>query len=359
MVDSDLYPTLTYRDPLLFPLYLRTNDNMSIWIQSQLDWLLNSYINKLDNEIVDDIPDFVDQKQLISHIINTCRIFGWCAVQFYKTMYKVFTPLEWTDWVKEKNELTGKLDRVGITVKWSDDLGNNYTDKLYFDNRVNENNQIIGKCYLFIWERGNGQPIPNAPATSAFAIADLNTAVLGASIQCRQIQASLTFSATNPFFYHFVYGDSITAAQRQALLNQMSYVNTTCGIGAKEGILKEIKVIENSSTQNSILALNEMISFFASITRLPLSFYLGEKQTGGLGDTGETEDEIKIAMKKEFILQHFIEGLKEIFKDQFGKTLSDISKFYTNKLKKAQQEKADANNKIYNNNSTEKKEDEE
>lgn len=342
-IDSELYPSLTYRDPLLFPQYLKTNDATSIDVQVKCDWLLNTYINKLDTEIVDDIPDFADHKELIAEIMNECRTHGYCVVQFYKTFTKVFTPLNKTDWIKEINEESGKLERVGIEVQWTDDLGNNYSDKLYFDDRINNNNQIISKAYLFIWERGNGKTQLYAPADSAFALADINNAILGAAIQCRQIQASLSFSATNPFFYHFIYGDAITPTQRANLLNQMSYVNVSNGIGAKGSILKEIKVIENGSTQNAILALNEMISFYASITRVPLSFYLSEKQTGGLGDTGETEDHVQVAMKKQFILQHFLPVLKEIFKDQFKQPLSDVSNFYTKKLAEAQKKQEEIN----------------
>lgn len=303
---------------------------------------MNAYITKLDNEICDDIPAFAEHKPLLREIFDATRIFGYCGVQPYSDeSFKVFTPMQRSDWLTEVDPVTKKKIRVGMKVKWTDDLGNNFEDKLYFDDRKNENEQIVGKCYLFIWENGNGQILTNAPADSAFAVADLNTSVLSIAIQSRQIQDALTFSATNPFFYHLVYGDGITPAQRQALINQMSFVNSSKAIGAKESILKEVRVIENGATEKSILALDQMIAFFAANTRLPLSFYLGEKQTGGLGDTGESTDEVKLCNKKQFILQHFLDQLTELFQDQFGESLGDLSQFYTQKLE-ADQAKRDA-----------------
>jgi hypothetical protein len=64
---------------------------------------------------------------------------------------------------------------------------------------------------------------------------------------------------------------------------------------------------------------------------------LGEKQTGGLGDTGESTDEVKIANKKQFILQHFIPVLTEIFADQWGTALPDLTTHYTDEMEADQQ----------------------
>lgn len=346
--DSDLFPTQTYRDPLLFPLYIRTNDTRAIYEQVHGDWLLAAFVNGLDQEIVDDIPEFAEYKEICVQIMDACRTFGWCVFQQYKgpteeepEINKVFTPLERTDWIKELNPITNKQERVGIKVKWTDDLGNTQEDSLYFDDRVEPNpdplkpSTLIGKAYFIVWKKGNGQPLANSPWDSAWAIADVNNAVLSIAIQIRQIQSALTFSATNPYFYHFKYGDGITPAQRTELMNQMQYVNTTTGIGAKTQVLQEIISIENSATEKTILALDQMVSFFASCTRLPLSYFLGEKQTGGLGDTGEQTDEVKIAQKKQFILGHFTSYFSEIF------GLPDLSSYYTDKMEEEKQHQED------------------
>lgn len=339
VVDSDLYPTQTYRDPLLFPLYLRTNDSSSIHAQTQCDWLLKAYVNKIDQEIVDDIPEFAEQKELIVKIFDACRTHGWVAIQPYEESYRIFTPLQRTDWIKKVDPESKKNIRIGMKVHWSDDLGNSWSDDLYFVDFTDDKGNTYQKCYLVVWEEGNGMPLANAPADSAFAIADVNNAILSLAIQCRQIQATLTFSATNPYFYHFKYGDAITPQQRSALMQQMVYVNSTTGIGAKESVLKEIIAIENGATEKSIVALDQMISFFSAATRLPLSYYLGEKQTGGLGDTGESTDLVLVNKKKEFILNHFLPFLQQFFQEQFGETLPDLSKFYTKKMEEDQEHK--------------------
>lgn len=352
--DSDLYPTITYRDPLLHPLYIRTNDSMSIWLQSQGDWLLNAYITKLNNEIVSDIPEFAEHKPLVQEILDKIRIFGYCAVQPYQDKFRVFSPLEWAGWISAPGE-NGKNERVGMNAVWSDDLGNAYHEQIYFQDlavgtevtstdpvdqkkTVSTIQEEPDKAYLFIWEAGNGRQQDFAPQSSAFAIADLNKAILSLAIQCRQLQGALIFSATNPYFYHFVYGDSITQAQRTALMNQMSYVNVTNGIGAKEGVLKEIRVIENGSTEKTIVALDQCIRFYAAETRLPLEFYLGEKQTGGLGDTGQVEDDNEVEKKKGFILGHIESQLSAFFEAMGWGPLKDIGQFYIQKAEKRKAE---------------------
>ena len=329
---SDLYPTVTWKNPLLYPLYVKTNDHTSISIQVRDDWLLSAYVEKLNQEIVDDIKEFREHKDVITKIFWSTRTFGWSGVQFYKNEVKVFSSLEWTKWITEMNDTTKKLERVGMEVKWIDDLGNNWNDSVYFDDRVNENNEIVGKCYLFIWEKGNGRVLPNQPSLSAFALADVGLAILGISIQCRQILDTLTFGATTPYFYLLQYGESITPKQRTDLVNQMSYVGVSKAIGAKATTLEDIKAIENGAVDKASTALNELIGYFSAVTRLPLLYYKGEKMTGGLGDTGATIDEIKIARKKEYVLQHFLPGLSEIFTEQWDETLPDLYDYYDNEL---------------------------
>jgi hypothetical protein len=129
-----------------------------------------------------------------------------------------------------------------------------------------------------------------------------------------------------------VYGENISTPQRTELVSAMQMVGPTHGIGAKESALKEIRAIESGAVDKAILALDQLIAFFASTTRLPLSYYLGEKQTGGLGDTGESTDEIKIMLKKEFILRHFLKELEQLYTVILEKPFpAGLGEFYAKK----------------------------
>jgi hypothetical protein len=365
--DSDVYPTTTYVDPLCMPQFTQTNNWYSIREQCNGDWLLSAFINKLDTEIVDDIKEWADKKEQVQQIFDATRKYGWCVFQAYDEFDKVFTPSEWESWITEVNEITGKLEKVGINVRWTDELGNAYSDALYFapeiesEETIEENPEevaddttsdssevktknigknpklnkvskltLIGQAYLFVWKEGNGRPLQHCPQDSSWAIPDLDLSVLSLAIQIRQIQNTLTFSACNPYFYHLVYGDSITPSQRLSLIKQMGYAGVSMGVGAKEGVLKEIRPIENGATEKCITALETLISFYASTTRLPLSFYFGEKQIGSGLDSGGAEDvdEDKIINKKEYVLQHFATQLTEIASTLWGITLPDLYNFY-------------------------------
>lgn len=383
--DSDIYRTVTYVDPLCMPQFIQTNNWFSIREQCNGDWLLNAFVNKLDMEIVDDIPEWREKKEIIAEIFDSVRKYGWCVYQSYEEFDKVFTPFEWESWITEKNATTGKLEKVGINVRWVDELGNTYNDALYFapeiaateyaDDDVDAESSsdasddaetsdasddassepetkavgknpkknivskltLIGQAYLFVWRNGNGKPLSNCPMDSKWAIPDVDLSVLSLAIQIRQIQNTLTFSACNPYFYHLVYGEAITPTQRRTLLSQMSYVGVSMGIGTKESQLKEIRSIENGATEKCQAALDTLISFYAATTRLPLSFYFGEKQIGSGLDSGNAEnvDEERIMKKKEYILQHFADMLTEIASTLWGIQLPDLYGFYEGKREEA------------------------
>lgn len=352
--ESDLYPSNTFVDPMIMPLYLKTNDHSSIKEQCINDWLLSTYLYKLTQEIVDDIEELSKKKSFVSELMNTVRRGGFAIVQFYKSNiegednYKIFNPTNFTEWITEIDPKTKKKIKVGAKVQWNDELDNNFTDSLYFDVRVNENQETIGKAYLVVWEKGDGEALKNAPSTSNFALADVSTAILSLAIQCRQIQATLTFGATNPFFYFFKYGDAITSPQRANLRKQMKFLSGSRAIGAKGSILDSIDTVQNSAVEKSIIALDQMVGFFAGATRLPLSFYFGEKQTGGLGDTGQEQSDKEIDNKKQLTLSHFTHYLREIFLDIWGETLpEDIDKFYILKREMKEKEAEDKKKEMF------------
>ena len=340
--DSDVYPTTTFQNPLLMPLYIKTNDHTSITVQARDDWLLSVFIEKLNVEIIDEIEEFKDYKTMLYDIFWDNRVNGWCIVQPYEEKYRVFSSLHWSDWIKETNEETGTIKRIGVRVTWSDELGNNFKEDLYYeDHKDEETKEVSPKCYEFKWQNGNGRMLPHQPSFTSYALPDLSFGILSENIQIRQITDTLTFGATNPFFYHLKYGDSITPKQRIDLINQMSYIGVSKALGAKKNSLEEIVAIENGAVDKALLALEKHIAFYASVTRLPLSYYLGEKQVGSGLDSGGAEDAEadKLILKKESILQHILPTLNELFTEQFGINLDHLYNYFSEKSEEEKAEK--------------------
>lgn len=321
--DSDLYPSDNYIDPLTFPIYLQTDNSHSLYQQVLGDWLLNAYICQLDQEIIDDIEEFGEYSYVVKNIIDYCRIFGWCVVAFYEDAPMVFNTLHKEDWITQITN--DKKERVGIKVLWTDDLGNNWKDDLIFDNNAK----------LIIWEKGSFIRFTHELPDALFARNDINLSIHSLSIQCRQIKAQLDYLGCNPSFKFFKYGENITPTQRTTLVQQMAYIKTSNAFGAKGSIVDSIETItDNGSIDTLINALITEIGFFSGATRLPLSFYLGERQAGGLGDTGESTDVVKIDSKKNLIMQHLSNQIEDMFSEHLGMNI-EITNFY----KKQKEEK--------------------
>jgi len=145
----------------------------------------------------------------------------------------------------------------------------------------------------------------------------------------------MSFGASHPYFYHLRYGDSIDPRQILKIESVMRNVSVSNGFGAKKSIVEEIIPIENSSVDKSILALDQLVSYFSGITRLPLSYYLGERSNGGLGDSGETNDDVNILMRKREIMAHLSQNINTIF-SQLGLQHIKID-LYTSKIQEVQE----------------------
>jgi len=249
-------------------------------------------------------------------------------------------------WITQEDPETNKKQRIGLEVHYTDDLGNNFDDEIYFNQTSTktptepiaepQTEEESQKGYLVIWEKGNGISITGAPADSSFAVGDLNVATASLAIQTRQVMAAMVFSATNPYFLHVIYGENISPDQRRELQMNMAGLSPSKGFGAKRNTVEEIIPIENGAVEKTVVALDQTVQFFCATTGLPLSFYLGEKKTGGLGDTGEVEDDVRIDKKKQLILQHFLPYLKVIFQQELGVTISDLDQFYTQRAEEKQ-----------------------
>ena len=132
-------------------------------------------------------------------------------------------------------------------------------------------------------------------------------------------------SAKSSGFYHLKYGDSLTPAQRDDLVNAMDIAGGMRAIGAKETALNEIIAMYPPNSQFSVEAAEEMMLFIAGASRLPLSFYRGERETGGMnsGMAGFV-DEGKVVEKKKQIFKSFTYPIKKLVEMRWGIIIEDV-----------------------------------
>lgn len=326
--DSDIFPTNIFFDPLLLPQWHRISGHNVIEVLIDGNDYLKSYIKTLDREIAMD--QSIEHKNLVKKLLDTLRGFGWCVVSFYnedsEVPYRVFNPNLKEDWIKETETIEDKegtierIKRIGCKFVWHDDLGNIYRERCFFEDQIDEKTGEItnAKSYFLIWERGNGRQKRYLHPDTVFALSDLDLGTLTSAIAAHQVKATLEITAVKPFFLHFIYGQECTTTQSDKVRNQMGYVGPNAGFAAKRSVVDEIKKIENADIPNSILALDKLAQGFANMTRLPLAFFLGERQKGGLSETGDDSDEGDITNRKEEILSRFEEICGEILSLELG-----------------------------------------
>ena len=144
------------------------------------------------------------------------------------------------------------------------------------------------------------------------------------AIDLRYINLDITNnSAKTSGFYHLVYGDALKAGDSQAIVDAMDIIGTNRAIGAKESALKAINAIHPEQAQFSIDAMLAKLKLFASTSRLPLTFYVGEKESGGVFTEGFT-DEAKINKKKKYIFGQFKPYIKDLILMRWGIDLEDV-----------------------------------
>ena len=320
-VDPSLYPTYIYRNRLLFPRYLRSENKVSnntIDMNVEGDFLLFPYIVRLDDETFSQMPIGLgdvgeamwvedEWSELMPKIVDESRKHGWCVVQFYDVAEDAATPRwrvlsfgSFTDWIKETDE-DGTILRLGAKFKWGDDLGNSGSEECLFAD---------DDCFLVKFREGNGQNI--------FAYSDIPDALLDIVFNARQTKGQMDFIGSKPGFRHYVYGDAADDDSVNKLDAQLKYVDLSAGIGAPEGVLKEIRSVNDDHGATIIDILNQSIELFAGATRLPVSYYMGQRTDSGLGKAAELTDMLKLDRKKESLFQNYVTYIKKMFFDMYG-----------------------------------------
>lgn len=322
---SRQYPSYLFRDPLLAnqrmvntrvatPITLTNNININV----DGDHLLNLYITKLDEEIYEDMPLGLgklgeavwksdDWKNLSVKIADESRKHGWCVVQFYDEdsleRWRVFTVVEFTDYIKETikgEDGVDKLKAVGMKLAWGDYLGNAFTEEVKFDDKM---------TFLVKFREGDGR--------SVFAFPDLTQAIMTLAFEFRQAKGQMLFSAAKPSFLHFIYGGGATEPAIDELDNKIKGVDAASAIGISKEVLEKIDTIENKNIAIIEPALNKQLQYFAGLTRLPISYYLAEKESKGMSDVGEKVELLRIRQKKETLFKHYAPHIITIFEELY------------------------------------------
>ncbi len=358
---ADSYGVYSYKDDLL---YWRA-ENFSNWRHRALsvlqDWLMNAYIVKLDEEIFTERPTFTpdifggkekddnedlslmngdtiiesevppqDQLEeedvsedwdnerwdnLFIQMFDTSRTHSFCVVDLYNKppYWRVFSERE-----IEKIHYNEDGHPVGCHVSWtlelpkSDGIFLNFDDDLVFYDR---NNYDENATALFV-------PF-GVPEKNKLGTFDLQP-IWSLDIDIRYISLDITNnSAKTSGFYFLKFGDALKSAGSQEIVNVMDIIGSNRAIGAKKGALEDIVAIHPEQCQFSIEALISKLKLFASICRLPLTFFLGEKETGGVFTEGFT-DEAKINKKKKYIFGQFKPYIKDLIKMRWGIELEDV-----------------------------------
>jgi len=98
----------------------------------------------------------------------------------------------------------------------------------------------------------------------------------------------------------------------------------TSGVGATRNAIDDIKIIPHILIPQLMALVTEKNKGFASLGRLPFSFFNGEKDTQGFGDKGELIVEMQIDKKKQHIFNKSKPIIRQIYQDRYSITLTDI-----------------------------------
>ncbi len=343
----DKFGIYTYKSPLIrFKSEIFTQ-----WKHRELiaekDFIGNAYICKLDEEIFTELPIFepdyltpdteeepnpeFDSKMLEEWIkegwqdlmiamTNAARTHSFCIIQLYDDApyWRVFTFREITKIVYDKN----KNDiPVSAVVKWVVTLplaetAVTHREELSFK----DNDKKAALLVSFGSRKGKElgkydlEPIWDLMIYIRYMMLDI-----------------VNNSAKSSGFYWFTYGSAIKPDQKQDLLDAADITGAGSGIGAKKVILEDIKAMYPAHPEFTVMALSEAVSMVAGVTRLPTSFYRGEKQGGGVFNEGFS-DEAKTNKKKKYIFAQFKKDIIKLVEMRWGKKVTDVQPYIKEEL---------------------------
>ena len=156
-------------------------------------------------------------------------------------------------------------------------------------------------------------------------------------------------SAKTSGFYHIVYGNAIKPAQVTELKTAFDYTGIGQAIAAKESVIADIKFHTPDHPEFTVEAMNESLNLLAGATRLPLSFFRGEKEGGGVFQEGFS-DEAKINKKKLYVFGQFKSDIIQLVKMRWGKDVEDVVPYIEEEAKEDNKFEQDSQNKFKSDN---------
>jgi len=326
MADVDQFGVYIYKNPLI---WFKTETFLD-WRHRELtvnkDPMANAFICRLDEEILTENPEFTPMilegdilkewisegwNDLLIRMFNAARTHSFCIVQLYDRMpyWKIFTWRELVEMLYDKND-----NPIGAKVQWDNELiGSDkfrtHKETLIF-NKGNDKNSAL--FVPFGSKRGE-----NLGTYDLEPVWDLLIYVR------YQMLDIVNNSAKSSGFYRLVYGSAIKDAQKQDLVDGMSYAGMGSAIGAKETVLKDIIAHYPAHPEFTVMAMDESLNLLAGATRLPLSFFRGEKEGGGVFQEGFS-DEAKVTKKKRYIFGQFKKAIIQLIKMRWGKEITEV-----------------------------------
>ena len=324
MSSSD-YPTAVYRNKLLTVNFYKSENKQSqnvIDENVEGDWLLYSYIVILDDETFSEMPIGLtpagealwvedNWNELMPKIADQSRTHSWCVLQFYEEgiPWRIFSIPDFVDWVKElEKDKDGDEKWVlkGMEFKWTDILGNDGTEECLFDDK---------DCYLIKYREGDGKLI--------FAYPDLTDALLDIVYNNRQTKGQMDFIGAKPGFKHLKYGDDANDTNTAELDVVVKDVDVGAGVGAPKGILEEIVNVTDENVKVVIPIYDKGLAAWSGVTRLPVSYYTGERSQGW-GKDAEISDLLKIDRKKNALFKRYEPKIRDIFANHYKITIGKL-----------------------------------
>ena len=281
-----------------------------------------------------------DYSGLIIAMMNAARTHRWCVVEIYDRppYWKVFTYREIKKIKYNKYDIP-----YAVEAKWTPKLPlaqkNSNHERSISLNRGDEKTSDFNALFVTF---GN-------PIGKEIAINDLE-AIWDLLIYIRYQNLDIVNnSAKTSGFYHIIYGDSIKPDQVAELKTAFDYTGIGQAIAAKERVIKDIKYHTPDHPEFTVEAMNESLNLLAGATRLPLSFFRGEKEGGGVFQEGFS-DEAKINKKKLYVFGQFKKPIMQLVKMRWGKDVEDVVPYIKEEADEDNKFEQDAGNKFKSDN---------